>query len=133
VSGHRQRCAWQTDALTKRRQNFEAVAVRERKVQQHDIHLLSGSNRDSLGHSRGYEHLVPGAVEQDLQRVGNELAILHEEDGRQGHLVLICVEWERKEEATTFAELAFHPDAPGVQLDELAGDRQPKTRSVVWT
>src|SRR6185436_2053871 len=42
----------------------------------------------------------------------------------------ICSERQRKAEGRALAELALHPDPPAVHLDELAREREPKTRAL---
>src|SRR4051812_32218590 len=113
-------------------QNFEAVAIGKREIEEHDVDLGARSMRDGLGDCPGNSDVISCGPKENVERVGYQLAVLHDQDSCS-HLIAAGVERNSEKEPASFAELAFYPDVTIVELDELARDCQAQPGSMMRT
>src|SRR3954470_14843768 len=113
-------------------ENFEAVAIGKREVEEHDVESRGRAVRDGLRHCTCNSDVISRGPKENVERVSHQLAVLHDQDSR-AHLVAGGLERNFEKEPASFAELAFYPDVAVVELDKLARDRKPQPRSMVRT
>ena len=80
VASHRQSCPRQRVALAQLLENLEAVAVRQRDVEENEVGRSRCRNFHRLRNGSRNIDIVPRFTKENAERVGNERAVLHNED-----------------------------------------------------
>jgi len=112
----------------------KAVDVGKAKVEQKEIDWIRLDDVKNLRNVARSADTMPGLAEQDTHRIAHQLIVLgHEHMWELRHSASARGVGNRKKEATAGTERALEPDAPAVQLDEPARDRQAQASAVVLT